>query len=63
MQQECHLEAVLRILRYLKSTPGYVLIFSKNGQDADWESSVIDGRSTAGSCTFVEVNLLTRNKK
>jgi hypothetical protein len=55
-----HLEAVYRILRYLKSTPGKGLLFQKTAQqnieaytDADWAGSVIDRRSTSGYCTYV----------
>jgi len=66
-----HLEAVYKILRYLKATPGKGLFFRKNNQrlvevytDADWAGSVIDRRSTSGYCTFVWGNLVTwRSKK
>ena len=68
---EEHLEAVYRILRYLKSTPGKGLFFKKGEQrtieaytDADWAGSVTDRRSTSGYCTFVWGNLVTwRSKK
>ena len=63
---EVHMEAVLKILRYLKSSPGKGLLFSKNHHlqvepytDADWASSVSDRRSTSGYCTFVGGNLVT----
>ena len=46
-----HLEAVMRILRYSKSSPGKGLYFSKHGHlsvqtfiDADWARSVTDSR-------------------
>ena len=49
---EEHQEAVYRILRYLKSSPGKGLFFKKNEQrsveaytDADWAGSSIDRRS------------------
>lgn len=66
-----HLEAVYRILRYLKSAPGRGLLFSRNGHlkiesftDADWAGSPDDRRSTSGYCTFVGGNLVTwRSKK
>ena len=55
---EVHLEAVYRILRYLKSTPGKGLFFKKSEEktietytDADWAGSVTDRRSTSGYCT------------
>ena len=68
---EEHLEAVYRILRYLKMTPGKGLYFRKNlGRaieiftNADWAGSVIDRRSTSGYCSFMWGNLVTwRSKK
>ena len=55
-----HLDAVMRILRYLKSSPGKGLLFSKHDHlkdeaysDADWAGSITDRRSTSGYCTFV----------
>lgn len=68
---EEHLDAVYRILRYLKSTPGKGLFFKRGDRktieaytDADWAGSVIDRRSTSGYCTFVWGNLVTwRSKK
>ena len=68
---EEHMEAVYRILRYLKMTPGKGLYFSKNPNrkievftDADWAGSTVDRRSTTGYCTFVWGNLVTwRSKK
>ncbi|KAK0606996.1 hypothetical protein LWI29_007530 [Acer saccharum] len=66
-----HNEVVLRILRYLKGTPGKGLLFANRGHfqvevftDADWVGSVTDRRSTSGYCTFVGGNLVTwRSKK
>ncbi|BFG15965.1 hypothetical protein CerSpe_022390 [Prunus speciosa] len=68
---ESHMEAVLRILRYLKSAPGKGLIFTKHGHldvqaytDADYAGSIVDRRSTSGYFTFVGGNLVTwRSKK
>lgn len=68
---EEHFEAVFRILRYLKATPGKGLFFGKNQQrgievytDADWACSITDRRSTSGYCTFIWGNLVTwRSKK
>ena len=61
-----HLEAVYRILRYLKGIPGKGLLFQKTTQqnieaytDVDWAGSVIDKRSTSGYCTYVWGNLVT----
>ncbi|KAH9796155.1 retrovirus-related pol polyprotein from transposon RE1 [Citrus sinensis] len=63
---EEHMEAVYRILRYLKGTPGKGLLFKKNEArsveaftDADWAGSIKDRRSTSGYCTFVWGNLVT----
>lgn len=66
-----HLEAVYRILRYLKGTPGRGLYFKKNEKrnvelytDADWAGSLVDRRSTSGYCSFMWGNLVTwRSKK
>ncbi|CAL9017645.1 unnamed protein product [Prunus brigantina] len=68
---EDHMGAVMRILRYLKVTPGKGLMFCKYGHtdvegytDADWAGSVTDRRSTSGYFTFVGGNLVTwRSKK
>ena len=68
---EAHMDAVQRILRYLKSAPGKGLMFSNHGHqevegytDADWAGSVTDRRSTSGYFTFVGGNLVTwRSKK
>ncbi|CAL5350327.1 unnamed protein product [Camellia sinensis] len=69
--RQIHFEAVMRILKYLKSAPGKGLYFSKYDHlrveaytDADWAGSVTDRRSTLGYCTFVGGNLVTwRSKK
>ncbi|EXB96864.1 hypothetical protein L484_016637 [Morus notabilis] len=68
---EEHLEAIYKILRYLKGTPGKGLFFQKSDQrrievytDADWAGSVTDKRSTSRYCTFLWGNLVTwRSKK
>jgi transposase InsO family protein len=69
--KEEHMEAVMRILRYLKGALGRGLMFRKNGHlnvigytDADWAGCIDDRRSTAGYFTFVGGNLVTwRSKK
>lgn len=66
-----HMDAVERILRYLKSTPGKGILFSNNGHlrvegytDVDWAGSADDRTSTSGYFTFVGGNLVTwRSKK
>ncbi|XP_021801415.1 uncharacterized protein LOC110745602 [Prunus avium] len=69
--REDHMNAVLRILRYLKSVPRKGLMFSKHGHldidgytDADWTGSITDRKSTSYYFTFVGGNLVTlRSKK
>lgn len=53
--KEIHLEAVHRILQYLKGTPGRGIMFKRNGNttldaynDSDYASSIVDRRSTRG---------------
>lgn len=69
---EQHMNAVLRILRYLKSAPGKGILFSKNEDyrkvvaytDSDYAGEIEGRRSTAGYFTFVGGNLVTwRSKK
>ena len=65
-----HLSVVIRILRYLKSSPGKGLMLRKHGHlnvegysDADWAGS-LDRKSTSEYFTFVGGNLITwRSKK
>lgn len=69
--QTHHMEAVMRIVRYLKGSPGKGVVFKRNGHlqieaftDADWAGNQINRRSTAGYFTFVGGNLVTwRSKK
>ncbi|XP_073049461.1 secreted RxLR effector protein 161-like [Primulina eburnea] len=69
--KQCHMDAVYRILRYLKKSPGKGILFQKHDDrnivmfsDADWAGSRIDRRSTTGYCSFVWGNLVTwRSKK
>jgi len=66
-----HMDAVNRILRYLKSCPEKGLMFSKNGHlrvegytDADWAGNISDRKSTSGYFLFIGRNLVTwRSKK
>ena len=66
------MNAVMCILRYLKSAPGKGILFTKNVDcqsvdsysDADWAGAIDDKRSTSGYFTFVGGNLVTwRSKK
>ncbi|KAD3641543.1 hypothetical protein E3N88_30767 [Mikania micrantha] len=57
--QESHMEAVWRIIRYLKGTPGHGVLFKPNGHlrtqvyiDADWAGDRGDRRSTSGYFTL-----------
>ncbi|CAL2252914.1 unnamed protein product [Prunus armeniaca] len=63
---EDHMNAVLQILRYLKSAPRKGLMFSKHGHlnidgytDADRAGSITDRKSTFGYFIFVGGNLFT----
>jgi hypothetical protein len=66
-----HLDAVYRMLWYLKSCHGKGMFFKSHGHlkvegysDADWASCLDDRRSTSGYCVFVGGNLiLWRSKK
>src|ERR1039457_7403798 len=64
-----HLEAINRILRYLKGNPGKGILMKNNNSnnicgysDADWAGS-FDRKSTTGFCTFVVGNLVTWKSK
>ena len=60
------MNAVMHILRYLKSAPGKGILFTKNTNhqsievytDADQAGAVNDRRSTSGYFTFVGGNLV-----
>ena len=64
-----HLEAINRILRYIKGSPGKGIWMKNNNSnevcgysDADWAGS-FDRKSTTGFCTFVGGNLVTWKSK
>ncbi|KAK1414103.1 hypothetical protein QVD17_29844 [Tagetes erecta] len=69
--QVSHMEAALRIIRYLKGTPDHGVLFKANGHletqvytDADWAGDKGNRRSTSGYFTLVGGNLVTwRSKK
>ncbi|RVW89668.1 Retrovirus-related Pol polyprotein from transposon RE1 [Vitis vinifera] len=69
--REQHMNAVMRILRYLKNAPGKGILITKNVDhqsievytDADWAGAVDDRRSTSGYFTFVCGNLVTWKSK
>ncbi|XP_071739272.1 secreted RxLR effector protein 161-like [Rutidosis leptorrhynchoides] len=66
-----HFEAAMRIIRYLKKTPGHGVILKKNGHletqiytNASWAAEKGDRRSTSGFFTIVGGNLVAwRSKK
>ena len=68
---ESHMDAVVRILKYLKSSPGRGMMFSKHNDflkvcgftDANWAGSITDRRFTSGYFTFVGGNLVTWKSK
>ncbi|RVX10062.1 Retrovirus-related Pol polyprotein from transposon RE1 [Vitis vinifera] len=68
---EQHINAVMRILRYLKNAPGKGILFTKNVDhqsievytDADWVGAVDDSQFTSGYFTFVGSNLVTWKSK
>ena len=66
LQSPCdsHWDAVVRILCYIKGTPGQGVLYENRGHtqivrysDADWASSPTDRRSTSGYCVFIGGNL------
>ena len=72
LQSPCdsHWDAVIRILRYIKSTPGEGVLYENRGHtqvigytDADWAGSPTDRRSTSGYCVFIGGNLISWKSK
>lgn len=68
--QNHHMEAVMRIIRYLKGIAGRGIWFQNNGHldikvftNADWAGSVVDCRSTSGYFALVGRNLVTWKSK
>lgn len=64
--QEYHMEASMKIVQYINSTPGRGIVFRKNGHlnveaftDADWTDNPNDRQSTGGYLTQVGGNLDT----
>jgi len=63
--RSCHLEAIDKILKYLKRTPGKGILMKNNNSneicgytDAYWAEN-FDRKSTASYCTFVDGNIVT----
>lgn len=67
--KEAHLEAVYKILRYLKGSPGRGLFFKKSNcrdiemfTDADWAGAVEDRKSTTGYCILYYSSIRTHTE-
>ena len=72
MQSPCdsHWDVVIRILRYIKGTPGQGVLYENKGHtqiigycDADWVGLPIDRRSTLRYCVFIGGNLISWKSK
>ncbi|RVW11935.1 Retrovirus-related Pol polyprotein from transposon RE1 [Vitis vinifera] len=72
LQSPCdsHWDAVIRILRYIKSTPSQGVLYENRGYtqvvgytDADWAGSPTDRCSTFGYCVFIGGNLISCKSK
>ena len=72
LQSPCdsHWDAVVRILRYIKGTPGQGVLYENRGHtqvvgynNADWAGSLTYRRSTSGYCVFIEGNLISWKSK
>ncbi|RVW97006.1 Retrovirus-related Pol polyprotein from transposon RE2 [Vitis vinifera] len=72
LQSPCdsHWDVVIRILRYIKSTPGQGVLYENRGHtqvvgytDADWADSPTDRRSTSGYYVFIRGNLISWKSK
>ncbi|WVZ06906.1 hypothetical protein V8G54_020252 [Vigna mungo] len=65
-----HWNALIRILRYVKTAPGKGLLYEDKGSiqvfgycDADWAGSPIDRRSTTRYCVFLGGNIISWKSK
>ena len=72
LQSPCdsHWDVVIRILRYIKSTPRQGVLYKNKGHtqvvgytDADWAGSPTNRRSTSGYCVFIDGNLISWKSK
>ncbi|XP_004301110.1 PREDICTED: uncharacterized mitochondrial protein AtMg00810-like [Fragaria vesca subsp. vesca] len=65
-----HWEAALRVVRFLKNSPGQGLFFSSNSDfrlraycDLNWASCPLTRRSTTGYCVFLGLSLISWRSK
>ncbi|XP_031101938.1 uncharacterized protein LOC116005841 [Ipomoea triloba] len=72
LQEPCqsHWDAAIRILRYVKRSPGTALLYKDHGHteivgytDADWAGCPWDRRSTSGYCILLGGNLVSWKSK
>ncbi|RVX16495.1 Retrovirus-related Pol polyprotein from transposon RE1 [Vitis vinifera] len=67
---DSHWDVVIRIIRYIKSTPGQCVLYENRGHiqvvgytDADWAGSPTDRCSTSGYCVFIGGNIISWKSK
>ncbi|KAF5815624.1 putative RNA-directed DNA polymerase [Helianthus annuus] len=67
---EGHLRIALRLLRYLKSSPGKGIMFKKSADfsltcyaDSDWAKCLVSRKSVTGFCVFLGSNLISWKSK
>ncbi|KAJ0459040.1 putative RNA-directed DNA polymerase [Helianthus annuus] len=67
---EGHLRIALRLLRYLKSSPGLGIVFKKGVDllltcyaDSDWAKCLVSRKSVTGFCVFLGSNLVSWKSK
>jgi hypothetical protein len=68
--KDCHLRAVMRIMRYIVLTPNLGLWYPKGSRfeflgysDADYAGCKVDRKSTSGTCQFFRWSLVSWSSK